>query len=145
MGALRQRTQGLVVLVAAMVLPVAGAARPVTVLGSVSITTPDETPLADGSLTGFALIANPGLEKTIVQPIPPYTFPVFMQGEAAEAGLKLLKKDLDTLLVMANATAAPLSVKVTLRDAAATSELGVLEVTLGARETRALAVSDLLP
>jgi hypothetical protein len=127
--------------------PSAAQARPVTVLGSVTISDDNGNPLTDGSLVGFAVISNPGLEKTMVQQIPPYTFPVFMDGESAGPGpsLRLLRRNLDTTVVLTNTTGLALVIKLTLRDATGAVVLGTLTRTLETLETRAIPVSDLLP
>lgn len=147
---------GSVLLVVGPLLPSAAPARPVTVLGSVTIVKvtvpgnpPTTVPLTVDSpeLTGFAVIANPGLEKTITQQLPPYTIPVFIDGEGEDGrpSLRLLRRNLDTTLVLTNTTNETLRVQLTVRDAtgAALGTPTVLE--FDAHQTQAVSVSELLP
>jgi hypothetical protein len=57
---------------------------------------------------------------------------------------KLLKKNVDTTLILTNTTAAALPIEVTLRDADGTVLSLTLE-SLAARATNVIFVSDLLP
>jgi hypothetical protein len=139
-------------LVAGLALPLAAAARPVTVLGSIAISGVDATlvefVLTNTQITGFAVIANPGLEKTIVQQLPPYTLPVFIDGDGPDGSpsLRLLRRNLDTTVVLTNTTAAPLTIRVKIWRAAGTvPPLAETDLTFGPHETKTFQVSDLLP
>ena len=162
-------------------LPV--TARPLTILGSLTITGDNNAPLQNNSITGFAVIASPGLEKTMVQQLPPYTIPVFIDGEEADddsarsrpnddhpgngpngddpPGLRpdgppsnrpderprfrLVRRHLDTTLVLTNTTAASLTIELTLKNAAGDVLTGPTDMTFDAHETKLIQVSDLLP
>jgi hypothetical protein len=97
-----------------------GAKRPVSVFGRLSITDSQGLPLnpAAPPLLGFALIANPGLEKTVTIQIPPYTFPVVVNADLDDQGNN---GNLDTVVVLTNVSGAPLSVRLTLLDASGTA------------------------
>jgi hypothetical protein len=151
----------------ATVLAGTAAARPLTILGSLEITGDGGTPLAVGALTGFAVIANPGLEKTIVQQLPPLTVPVFIDGEEADDSarsrpddrpngppftdsaerprFRLLRRNLDTTVVLTNTTGATLVIELVLRSAAGDSLGGPRELSFAPHQTRAVQLSDLLP
>jgi hypothetical protein len=137
-------------LLAGLVLPAAAPARPVTVLGSlvITVTRADGAvlPLPDNAITGFAVIANPGLEKTIVQQLPPYTLPIFIDGEGPDGGpptLRLLRRNLDTTVVLTNTTGDPLTIEVTIRNAAGAVIVGPTDMPFTAHQTRTFQVSDL--
>jgi len=167
-----------------MALPAAVSARPFTILGSLTITGDNNTPLQNNAITGFAVIANPGLEKTIVQQFPPYTLPIFIDGEEEDEStrsrpddrphgddgppglrpdgpptsrpdrpgrpderprIRLLRRNLDTTLVLTNTTAASLTIELTLKNAAGNVLTGPTDMTFAAHETKLIPVSDLLP
>lgn len=134
-------------LVAALALPAAAPARPVTILGSLTVTGNNNLPLTNNEITGFAVIANPGLEKTMVQQLPPYTLPVFIDGDGPDGSpsLRLLRRNLDTTVVLTNTTNAPLTIEVTVRNAAGAVIVGPTDMVFVANETKAFQVSDLLP
>ncbi len=153
------RTHRLVVLLVALVAvalssPSAAPAHPVTVLGSVKITSDPAGTDLTGKLVGFAVIANPGLEKTISVPIPSFTLPVFIDGDkpdvdddsATTSGGKkpFLNKRLDTALALTNTSGGSLSILVTVRDADGAT-LGSESHTLAANETVLVFISNLLP
>ena len=170
-----------------MALPATVSARPLTILGSLTITGNNNAPLANSEITGFAVIANPGLEKTMVQQLPPYTIPVFIDGEAEDDDeatrsrpddrphgddppghrpdgpptsrpdgpgrpedrprFRLLRRNLDTTLVLTNTRRDPLTIQLTLRDAAGVVILipdPTRTFAFRAHETMAIQVSDLL-
>ena len=131
-------------LVVTVLQPIGASAGSVSMVGSVTITGAGGVALTT-QLTGFAVVANPGLEKGITIQVPPFTFPVFVEGENADGSVgKLLKKNVDTTLVLTNTTAAALPIEVTLRDANGTVLSLTLE-SLAARATNVTFVSDLLP
>jgi hypothetical protein len=129
-----------------MALPAAAPARPVTVLGSLTITG-DNAQALTNQIAGFAVIANPGLEKTIVQQLPPYTLPVFLDGEGPDGSpsLRLLRRNLDTTVVLTNTTNAPLVIEITVRDAAGAILTGPRDMTFAAHETQTFQLADILP
>ncbi len=99
-------------------------------------------------LVGLALIANPGLEKNITTQIPPFTFPVLVDGETEDApgatSSKLLTKNVDTTLVLTNTTNGKLSLTLTLRDAGG-NVLTTTNTSLAPNASTVIMVSDLLP
>ncbi|MGH7263502.1 MAG: hypothetical protein ACREMB_01450 [Candidatus Rokuibacteriota bacterium] len=101
---------------------------------------------AEGEVVGFAVTANPGLEKTITQQLPPLTVPVIVEGDAGPgpAGPKFLKKNLDTLLVLTNTTGVALNLTLRLRDADG-GDVGTQALTLNPFATQVIIVSNLLP
>jgi hypothetical protein len=142
------------VLVLGLVMaPAAQAHHPLSIAGSVSIT------VAGGGeptgLVGFAVIANPGFEKTITQHLPPFTLPVFIEGDLLDdtggaaptnrSGLRLLRKRLDTTLVLTNTTDGTLSLLVHLWNGDGGEPLvSDVPLTLGPHATKLLPVGDLL-
>ena len=129
-------------LMVCLLLPPGVSAKSMTMVGSLEITGGLTT-----ELVGFAVIANPGLEKAITVQIPPLTFPVFVDGEAedeATSKSKLLTKNFDTTVVLTNTTGAALNLQLKLRDAGGTL-LSTTPVTLAAHATKVILVSDLLP
>lgn len=133
-------------LIIGLLLPVGVLATPLTVIGSLTITKPDGTPLTT-ELVGFAVTANPGLEKTITQQIPPFTVPFFVDvdlGEPGPSGGKpVLNTRFDTMLVLTNTTSDSLSIKLTLRDDSG-APLTTEERTLDANATIVIVLSELL-
>ena len=105
-------------LVGVVLLPTAIAAGPVTMLGSVKIEAADASDLT-GKLVGVAVIANPGLEKTISQQIPSFTLPVFVDGDKADGPRPrpFLNRRLDTTMLLTNTHTGALNIVVKLRDA----------------------------
>jgi hypothetical protein len=130
-----------------LALPAAAPARPVTVLGSLTITGDGNVALANDEISGFAVIANPGLEKTIVQQLPPYTLPVFLDGDGPDGSpsLRLLRRNLDTTVVLTNTTNGPLVIEITVRDAAGAIIAGPRDMTFAAHETRTFQLANILP
>jgi hypothetical protein len=132
----------LLILAALLSVPAAAASR--EMLGSLTITGPDGAALTT-QLTGVAVIANPGFEKNITVQIPPFTFPVFVQGETTEeSASRLLKKNFDTTLILTNTTAAPLVIELVLRDSSGSVLSSTVE-TLAAHASKVIFVSTLLP
>lgn len=135
-------------LLAGLVLPAAAPARPVTVLGSLVITGDGGGALTNSEITGFAVIANPGLEKTMVQQLPPYTIPVFIDGDGPDGGppnsLRILRRNLDTTVVLTNTTNLPLTIEVTVRNAVGAVIAGPTDMLFAAHQTKTFQVSDLL-
>jgi hypothetical protein len=119
--------------------PVVATAAPF--VGSVTI-----TGAVEGDLVGFAVTANPGLEKTITQPLPPFTVAVVVEGEEGPTpgGPKILKKSLDTVLVLTNTKITELTVELTLRDGDGNT-VGSGVVPIPAKGTRVVILSNLLP
>lgn len=127
----------------------ATSADPLTVLGSLVVTKGDGGVLTT-ELTGFAVIANPGLEKTITQQLPPFTLPVFVDGDTASQpsvpGVpRLLRRNFDTTLVLTNTTASSLAIRLTLLGGGGAPLGPPVSRSLAAHETILLLVSDLLP
>lgn len=137
-----------------LLLPPGVSAKTVTMLGSLTITkvVTAGPPIVETALTtelvGIALIANPGLEKIITQQLPPFTVPVFVDVDADDvresSGPKILRKRVDTTLILTNTTDDPLEIHLTLRDPGGNT-LGTQSRTLGDHATLALSLSDLLP
>ncbi len=131
------------------------AAHRVSIAGSVRVTGAAGAPLDPDALVGVAVIANPGFEKTITQHLPPFTLPVFIEEDWSDdgddaanrglhnRGLRLLRRHLDTTLVLTNTTGSDLPLHLTLWDAAGV-EIGSLAVTLMGHQTKLLPVSSLL-
>ncbi|MFN3476666.1 MAG: hypothetical protein ACK4Z6_03815 [Candidatus Methylomirabilales bacterium] len=129
-----------------LLLPVGASATPLTVIGSLTITKADGTPLTT-ELVGFAVIANPGFEKTITQQIPPFTVPFFVdvdkEDSSGSSGEKILKSRFDTTVVLTNTTPDSLNIKLTLRDDSG-ALLTTEERTLDANATIVIVLSELL-
>jgi len=131
-------------------LPVGASASPLTVVGSLTITGAGGAALTT-QLVGIAMIANPGFEKNSTIQIPPFTLPVFVDGEAEDeegstSKSKLLKKNFDTTLALTNTTGASLVIELTLRDATgALLTPTPVSMTLLSHATEVIFVSDLLP
>jgi hypothetical protein len=108
-------------------------------VGSVTI-----TGAVEGELVGFAVTANPGLEKTITQPLPPFTVAVVVEGEEGQTpgGPKI--QNLDTVLVLTNTKTTELTVELTLRDGDGNT-VGSGVVPIPAKGTRVVTLSNLLP
>jgi hypothetical protein len=130
-----------------LLLPSAIAAGPVTMLGSVKIEAADASDLT-GKLVGVAVIANPGLEKTISQQIPSFTLPVFVDGDRADGGTAnprpFLNRRLDTTLLLTNTHTGALNIIVRLRDANGTL-LNSTPYSLAQDATIVVAVSGIVP
>lgn len=101
-----RRLAGLIALGIVLLLPSAIVAGPHTMLGSLKIEAADASDLTD-KLVGFAVIANPGLEKTITQQIPGFTLPVLVDGDRADGPGRrpFLNRRLDTTVVLTNTNA----------------------------------------
>lgn len=147
------RTKSLAFLFSLLMLiafPVGVSASPLTIVGSLTITGDGGAALTT-ELVGVAMIANPGFEKNSTIQIPPFTLPVFVDGEAEDeegstSKSKLLKKNFDTTVVVTNTTGASLTIELTLRDAAgALLTPTPVPMTLAAHATKVIFVSDLLP
>jgi hypothetical protein len=114
-------------------------ARRVAAQGSVTI-----GGASPSQLVVTAVTANPGLEKSITQQLPlagaQFVLAFFANIEKSNPQ----GNDLDTTLVLTNTTDASLSLSITLRDLDG-KILATSNPTLSARETRVIAVSDLLP
>ncbi len=141
---------GIVALVG-LLLAFPAMAPAATFLGSVTITcTP--SPCAAGAIVGFAVTANPGLEKTITQPLPPFagavTVPVITDSDedSTGGGPRILRRNLDTVLVLTNTTGSGLTVQLTVRDAdGGDPPVGTGSVLIPAGGTRAVLLSTLVP
>ncbi len=112
--------------------------------GSLTITkTGGAAALTD--LRGFALMSNPGLEKTVtlqfLPPPSPFTFPVFVSKDEDHPS----NNDLDTTIVLTNAGVGSITIQLTLRDSSvATQTLTPNSFTIDANATLAIALSSLL-
>jgi hypothetical protein len=131
---------GLLVASSPAVAPAAG------VVGSLTVAAAAGSPaLTPSDLTGVAIIANPGFEKTVTQSLPPFTVPVVVTGQAAAVtNATLGQASVDTTLVLTNATAGALSLELTLRDGAG-AVLSTTPLSLAAHATTVVLVSTLLP
>ena len=132
-------------LILGLILPQGAMARRHTLLGSISLTKTGGVPLID-EVTGVAAISNPGLEKTISVPIPPYTLPVFVdqdEQDGSDSNSSVTDRRFDTMVILTNTTGASLAVVITLRDAEGVI-LNTTTVTLPAHGTRAVALSGLI-
>lgn len=127
---------------AALLLPQAGWAGPHTVLGSLTVTNANGSPLNTGDVVGLALIANPGLEKAIAPQLPPYTVPVFIDVDT-DSGDHVVNSRFDTTVLLTNTTESPLQVLLTVRDAGGVT-LGSQMLTIAAQGTAAVMLSSLL-
>jgi hypothetical protein len=134
-------TIALALLVAVLLVPGIAAARRGNVVGSLTISG-DNLP---NRLVGIALVANPGLEKTMVQQLPPFTVPVIVDVEFDDSsnGPRILNKNLDTTVVLTNVSSTPLTVTLTLRDGDG-NDIGSVDVQIPGNGTRALSLVDAL-
>jgi hypothetical protein len=132
-------TGALGLLVAVLLVPGIAAARQGNMVGSLTING-DNLP---NRLVGIAVVSNPGLEKTMVQQIPPFTVPVIVDVEFEDSsnGPRILNKNLDTTVVLTNVSTTPLTVTLTLRDGDG-NEIGSVEVQIPGSGTRALSLAD---
>lgn len=137
------------VAVLGLVLVGPAAAHQVSVSGSLTITGPAGA--EPTGLVGVAVVANPGYEKTITLQIPPFTLPVFIDGDrddddgSATSHHGWGERRLDTTLVLVNSTGSALSLEITVRDRSGTILANDVPVSLAAHETKVVQVSDLLP
>ncbi len=153
------RTKWVTVVWAVLVLglvmtPAAQAHHPLSIAGSVSISSDEGGVGEPTGLVGFAVIANPGFEKTITQHLPPFTLPVFIEGDLLDdegvaapsnrSGLRLLRKRLDTTLVLTNTTGLLLNLFVHLWDGDGHLLVSGFPLPLGPHATKLLPVGDLL-
>lgn len=113
-----------------------------TIAGAPSPTCP--APAAVSDLFGIVVLANPGLEKTITNHIPPLVHPIFFDVDKKDSG-EVLARRLDTFIAVTNSnTATCLSFTMTIRDANGMA-LAAPAVTLAPRETRVIFLADLIP
>ncbi len=144
------------VVVLGLLLAGPAAAHRRSVVGSVAITIGGDVPTS-AQLVGFALTANPGFEKLIVQPLHvPFAMPVFIEEDWSDDDdeddsaatrsprRRLLQRHLDTTLVLTNPSGTGVVLDLTLYDAAG-EELGTDSVHLSGHQTKVLPVSNLLP
>jgi hypothetical protein len=129
----------LALLVGVLLVPGIAAARRGNVVGSLTIRG-DNLP---NRLVGIAVVSNPGLEKTMVQQIPPFTVPVILDVEFDDSsnGPRILNKNLDTNVVLTNVSTTPLTATLTLRDGDG-NEIGSVDVQIPGNGTRALSLAD---
>ena len=141
------RTKAIVLVVALLMLgllvPAGAWAAHVVALGSLTITGSGTTlSTAPPDLVGVAVIANPGLEKTITIQIPPYTFPVFVDKDPSNSS----SGNFDTLLALTNVSGAPLTIKLTVHDTTgATVPLATDTFSIPVNGTLTVQLSTLLP
>ena len=118
-------------------------ARRVTAQGTITVTAGSGT-LTD-QLVVTTLLANPGLEKTIVQqaplPGPLFVLPFFVDKEVDNPR----PNDLDTTIVLGNTTNAALAVIVTVRDSDGVVLATSPTINIPARGMRNVQLSTLLP
>ena len=150
------RTKWLIATVAVLLFAglVAGKAEAssVQVSGSLHIGPGSGAP-ADLStaLVGVAVVANSGFEKTVALHIPPFTVPVFVDGDrdddsaTSSSGHSFTTRRLDTTLILTNTTAVTLNLLVTIWDAAGVALATDVPVSLAGHATKVVPVSDLLP
>ena len=140
-------TMGL--LIASLAVPKASLGKHVTAFGSLTISRcTDQACAATAALTSevvvFAVTANPGLEKTmnVFLQGPPFTFPVFVNGDNANPG----NGDLDTIVVITDLTGSGLTVNLSLRDQGGNPiALTPNTVVIPANGTGAASLTKLLP
>ncbi len=124
-------------------LPTGAWAEHKTAFGSLTLTGSPTLVTSPPTLVGFAVIANPGLEKTITVQIPPYTFPVAVNTNTDD---KENDNNLDTLVVLTNVSAGSETVVFTLRDPSGTPiTLTPNTFVVAANNTLAVSVASLLP
>ncbi len=124
-----------------LLLPSGTWAKKVVTFGSLTITMSDDTALAPTDLVGAAIIANPGLEKTITLQIPPFTFPIAVDTDTNNSG----PNNLDTIIVVTNISGDTLEIKLNARNAAGDPiALTPNTFTLDADATIAIRLSTLL-
>jgi hypothetical protein len=139
----------LMLLAGALVSPASAA----TLLGSVSLTKASggvESDLTTDppDVVGTVVISNPGLEKTITQQLPPFTVPIVIDAEGSGPSLRVLRKNLDAVLLVTNPSgtaAITVVIRVWDPDGAELTPTGGVSQTLGAHATKAIRLSDLLP
>ena len=124
-----------------LLLPQGAVARRHTLLGSLSLTKVGGAPLTN-EVTGVAMISNPGFEKNISVPIPPYTLPVFIDQDENDSPHSV-DRHFDTMVILTNTTGASLDVVLTLRGADGVI-LNTTTVTLPAHGTKSISLSDLI-
>ena len=132
-------------LILGLILPQGAMARRHTLLGSISLTKVGGAALTN-EVTGVATISNPGFEKNISEPIPPYTLPVFIDQDEADgpgSSSNVIDRRMDTMVILTNTTGALLDVVLTLRDADGVI-LNTTTVTLPAHGTKLISLSDLI-
>ncbi len=127
-------------LLTGLLLPQGATARTQTVLGSLTI-----TGASPSALVGVVVDHNPGFEKTITVPVPPFTAPVFVDVDKDDMSGQVVNSRFDTTVVLTNTTGMPLSLTLTVLDASGTTTLATKMVSLAAHATTAINVSALLP
>ena len=130
------------VVAAALLLPQAGWAGSHIVLGSLTVTNANGSPLNAGDVVGLALIANPGMEKAIAPQLPPYTVPVFIDVDT-DSRDRVVNSRFDRTVLLTNTTGSSLPVLLTVRDAEGAT-LGSKTLTIAAQGTVAVMLSSLL-
>ena len=123
-------------------LTVGAEAKQETAFGSVQITGAPALVVSPPSLVGFMVLANPGHEKTISVPIPPYTFPVAVNTNTDDPGND---NNLDTLVVVTNVSGAAVVLTFTVRDANGMTLTTVTFPSLANNNTLAVSIASLLP
>jgi hypothetical protein len=141
-----------VLLFGTMMMAGEAVARTVRVSGSLTIAPGTGAPSdLSTALVGLAVVANPGFEKTITIHIPPFTLPIFIDGDrddddsSALSSHPFVNRRLDTTLVLTNTTASTLNLLVTIYDAAGVALATAVPVSVDAHATKVIPVSDLLP
>lgn len=113
-----------------------------TIAGASSPICPAPAPVSD--LFGIVVLSNPGLEKTIVNHIPPLVHPIFIDVDKKDSG-EVLEKRLDTHVVVTNSnTTTCLSFTMTIRDKNG-AVLAAPTVTLDPQETGLFFLENLIP
>jgi hypothetical protein len=129
-----------VFLILGLLLPLEASAKTISILGSALITN-----VSEDEVVGIAVIANPGLEKSMTQQIPPLTFPVFVQLVEDDANGAVINKLLDTLVAITNATNGILDdITLSVMDTSG-APLGSTTFDLAAHASILIFVSDLVP
>ena len=131
-------------LIVGLLLPGTAAARRETVVGSLTIGNGQDL---QGKIVGVAVTSNPGLEKTIVQPLPPLAVPVVLDLDVDDSpgrpnGPRILR-NLDTFVLLTNVTDVPLAVVLQLRGGDG-QVLGSGTVEIPGRGTRGVSLVDVL-
>ena len=127
-------------LVAALLVPEVASARRTVVVGSLTIAGVN----IQNAIVAMAVVSNPGLEKTIVQQMPPFTVPVVVDADLDDVPKpRVLGKNLDTTVIITNLIAAPVGVTLIVRDGDG-QIIGTLDVSIPGNGTRAVSLADAL-
>ncbi len=127
----------LVVLLVGPLLPQYSSAGTQTVLASLTITGAGPT-----DLTGVVVTHNPGFEKTISQPVPPYILPIFVDQDVDDMTGQVVNSRFLTTVILTNTTGETLDLTLTIVDASGLNTLATSMISLPAHATTAIDLSD---